>query len=735
MRFSFISQLESNDCGPACLLMISKFHGRHASLKEIKELCAVTRMGVSVKDILTGGGNLGFESHGLKLTLPQLKEIPLPSILFWKQDHYVVLYKIVRKKGRNLYYIADPAYGKTIVEEDILRKEWIGNNVKGVCLVFNPTENFIKTESEKRLFQFTALKKGRLFNQLSKFTSENKLKYLLSFLLLIVGLASNWLIPIIFKRVIDDGIIAESLNLVVVLLLAQFFLFLGNFCAQLFSDFILTKFNFKLSIILKEKFLRKLIRLPINYFDTRLNTDTLTRLSDLSKIQSFLTWKGIGFVINMLNLVVFSAILFSLNQIVFLIFLILSTLSIVWISFFLKKRATLEYSMFIRQSDNSNNIYEFIMNMPEIKVNQVHNAIISRITKLQTKLNELELRSLYLNMYQLSGANFILKFKELSVIALCAYLIINSNMTVGTLLSISYIIGQLSGPIINLINNIKDLQDAHIAQKRIEDVYTVTNEIDYHNIKSPSFEMDDIIIDKVTFKYPGSFNPFVIKNISFVIPKNKITAIVGTSGSGKTTLMKLLMMYYFPNSGSINLGMNKFQELHPDAWRNKCGVVLQDGHIFSGTIGYNIALCNADEIDKESLLRALKISCLEEFVNSLPLGLETKIGNIGIQLSGGQSQRVLIARAIYKSPEFLFFDEATSSLDANTEKAILNNLNEFFKGRTVVVVAHRLSTVKNADQIIVLEQGEILEQGNHSELVEKRDKYYSLVKNQLELGA
>lgn len=735
MKFKFVNQFESNDCGPACLSMVLNSYGVNIPVKKLKEICGITRMGVSVKDILDGGEKVGFESHGLKLTLDQLEEVPLPAILFWKQDHYVVLYDIKNKKDKKNYYIADPGYGKIKIEEDLIVREWLGNETKGVCLIFQPNEHFeqiIESSSLKDNNQ-PNLKNSTVVTHLISFVKGSKYKYIFSLLLLIVGLATNWFIPIIFKRIIDDGIIAKSLNLVIVLLLAQFLLFMGNFVSQFLSDFILTKLNFNLSIALKEKFLNKLIRLPVNYFDTRLNTDTLLRLGDLSKLQSFFTWKGISFFINILNLIVFSGILLYLNKLVFFVFVLLSSLSIIWISFFLKKRAALEYSLFIKQSDNSNNLYEFIMNMPEIKVNQAQNTIISKILRLQRNLNELELKSLYLNAYQLSGANFLLKFKEITIIAICAYFIINSQMSVGTLLSISFIIGQLSGPIINLINNVKDGQDALISQNRVEDVFKVDDESYKENGKNIKY-IDDITLDNVSFKYPGSFNPFVINNLSFTIPKNKVTAIVGTSGSGKTTLMKLLMKYYFPNSGNLYLGDNNFSDLNPDYWRNKCGVVLQNGHVFSGSIKYNIALCENDSIDIEKLENAIRVACLDNFIGSLPLGSETKIGNIGMELSGGQSQRVLIARAVYKNPEFLFFDEATSSLDANTEKEILNNLRDFFVGRTVVVVAHRLSTVKNADQIIVMEKGEITENGSHEELIAVREKYFALVKNQLELG-
>ncbi|MEE4000512.1 peptidase domain-containing ABC transporter [Tenacibaculum sp. FZY0031] len=732
MKLKFINQLESNDCGPACLAMVTSAHGKNVSLKEAKKICEVTRMGVSVKDILNGGEKLGFQSHGLKLKEEDLSKIPLPSILYWKQDHFVVLYKIREGKKKKSYHIADPGYGKTVIDDELLQKEWLGNQPKGVALVFQKND-------EKSLISFnTEIRKKRItpiLKILLNFIKSNNVKYFFSLFLLLIGLGSNWLIPIIFQKVIDDGILAKSIDLVLILLLSQLFLFLGNFCSRFFSDYLLTKFNFKLSIILKESFLFKLMKLPVNYFDTRLNTDTLQRLTDLSTIQSFLTWKGISFGINTLNLIVFSFILLYLDETVFIIYLVLSTLSIVWVSFFLKKRAAIEYSMFIRQSDNSNSLYEFIMNMPEIKINQAQNSIISKIIQIQEKLNELQLKSLFLNMYQLSGANFILKLKELTVIAFCAYSIIGNNMSIGTLLSISYIIGQLSGPIINLINNLRDVQDASIAKRRVDDVYETKNEETDEDKKIKEIEIEDIELKSVSFKYPGSFNPFVINDLSITIPNNKITAIVGTSGSGKTTLMKLLMKYYTHNSGEIKMGNVDFEKFHSDAWRQKCGVVLQDGHIFSGSIKYNITLSNDKEININALKNALKIACLEELVTSLPLGIETKIGNVGIQLSGGQNQRVLIARAVYKNPEFIFFDEATSALDANTEKSILNNLNNFFKGKTVVVIAHRLSTVKNADQIIVIENGRLIEKGIHDELIQSKSQYYSLVKNQLELGS
>ena len=730
MKFKFVSQLESNDCGPACLLMVAKYHGINVSLRQIKVLCSVTRMGVSVGDIVNGGKKLGLQSGAFKLLAVELDKAPLPLVLFWKQEHFVVLHDIRVKKGKTYYHIADPAYGNISIDSEVLEKEWLGHNEKGVAMLFQAGENTV-TDTYENIPAETS-EKLSLPKRIREILVKNKWKYIGALVLLGVGLIANWLIPLLFRRVIDDGIVKGSMSVVVSLLLAQFFFFIGNFVSGFFSDLILTRLNFKLAISFKEGFLSKLLKLPINYFDTRLNTDTLQRLSDLSKIQSFLTWKGISFCLNVLNLIAFSFILLFLNLKVFLIFFVSSVLAIVWIAYFLKKRAVLEYSMFIRQSENSNTIYEFIMNMPEIKINGAQTTLINKIKALQHKLQGLELRSLYLNSYQLSGANFFLRLKDIITIALVALLIIRGELTIGTLLSIYYILGQLNSPALSIINNIRDWQDARISNDRVQEVYQVNDESSDN--AEVDFINDDIHLNHVSFKYPGSFNRTILKDINLTIGRNETTAIVGTSGSGKTTLLKLLLQYYVVNDGAIFVGEKSLTDLDPDSWRQRCGVVLQDGHIFSGTIRFNIALLEDKDIDQDKLQESIRIACLEEFVDDLPMGLNTKIGNVGLQISGGQKQRILIARAIYKDPQYLFFDEATSSLDANTEKAILYNLNEFFKNRTVVVIAHRLSTVKNADQIIVLESGKIIENGNHNDLVHSKGQYYSLVKNQLELS-
>lgn len=685
-------------------------------------------MGVSVQDILSGADKMGFDATALKLTLNNLDEIPLPAILFWKQDHFIVLKKIKKKRDKTNYYLADPGYGEIVLDAEIVGKEWMGNNNKGIAIVLelNKEKASQIISVKKRKNDYTFLK------PILTFLKEHKIKYTLSFLLLLLGLGAGWLMPALFQKIIDEGIVSKSYQIVWILLLSQFGLFIGNFGADFISHWILTRINFNLSILLKNSMLHKLMKLPVGYFDTRLNTDTLQRLSDQSKIQSFVTWKGLELLLGILNIFVFSAVLLMANKIIFSIYILLSVISFIWIGFFLKIRKVLEYSMFLRQSENENSMYEFIMHMPEIKINNAQHNVIRKIINIQHKLNKLELRSLFLNIYQLAGMGFLTKLKEVIAIAICAYLIIDGNMTLGTLLSISYILGQLANPLNHLISYIHDAQDATMAKERVNDIYLEKEENEDRKIIIPE-KINCLSLKNVEFKYPGSFNPFILHDVSFNIPINKITAVVGASGSGKTTLLKLLLSYYPVTRGEIVVNDVPLSVINADSWRNKCGIVLQDGHIFSGTILENIVFAEF-EPNIERLQYASKISCIDAFIESLPMGYNTKIGNVGMQLSGGQKQRLLIARAIYKNPDFIFFDEATSSLDANNEKAIMNNLKEFFKNKTVVIIAHRLSTVKNADQIIVLNNGSIVEHGDHIGLTSLKGNYYELVKNQLEIG-
>jgi ATP-binding cassette subfamily B protein len=730
-KITFYHQLTSTDCGAACLAMVASFFGKKYDLMQVKSLFEFTRAGITMQEIADNSVKMGFDAKVLKLTTEELMTFPFPVILYWKQEHFLVYERTAERKADTVFHLSDPAYGRVKLNKADFENAWKGNNEKGIAVALQPNENFEKIHLadsvKKSLFSLP------VYTQIKDFFAKNKSRYLLAFLLIIIGLAANWAIPFVFQRVIDIGISSKQINIVIYFLLAQFVLFLSYFISDFFSNLILTKFNFILSVDLKKSLLGKLMKLPVNFFDTRLNTETLQRIGDQNKIQQFVTWKGIEFILNVLNIIIFGSILLYYNHIIFIIYFFLTILSVLWVLLFLRRRSVLEYAMFLKQSENSNIIYEFIMNMPEIKINNAQNKTINRITKLQEGLNKLELRSLFLNMYQLVGVHFLSKFKELISIAICAYFIINGDMSLGVLLSVSYVIGQLVAPTNNLIYSVKDVQDAKIANERIGEIHNNENEDEgkKHHIKDTV--IDNINISNLSFKYPGKFSPYVLQNVNFSIKKNTVTAIVGASGSGKTTLLKLLLAYYNIECGNIYLNNININEIFADEWRNNCGIVLQDGKIFSGTIAENIAFSDS-EINLDRLIHVCKIANILDFVKHLPMKFDTKIGNAGIQLSGGETQRVLISRALYKNPQFIFLDEATSSLDAENEKIIHDNLQEFFVGKTVLIIAHRLSTVKNANQIIVLKNGQICEQGTHAQLAANKGEYFNLVKNQLELG-
>jgi ATP-binding cassette, subfamily B, bacterial len=731
-RLKFYNQLESSDCGAACLAMILSYFGKKTSLTYIKSFFEFTRIGVSVQDIIDVSEKLGLNSYALKLTIEELDEISTPYILYWKQSHFVVLEKITKKKNQIFYYLADPGYGKVVLDKESFVIEWKENNNKGIVLFLEPKENFWTKKNEE--IKKKSLFKSSIINYTFKFLKNNKLKYFLSIFLVLIGLLTNWFIPFTFQNIIDLGISSKSLSVVYYLLLVQFVLFVSNFASDLLSQIVLTKLNFILSIELRKKLLLKILRLPITFFDTQINTEILQRLEDQQTIQRFFTWKGVTLVLSILNVTVFGCVLAYFSLTIFGVYLMLSLISILWFSIFFKKRNIIEYASFLKRSENSNNVYEFIMNMPEIKINNAQEKIIEKIVSTQNKLNQLEIKSLLLNNYQLFGVDTLSKLKEIISIAICATFIIEDQMSLGTLLGISYIIGQLSAPLQNLILFLRDTQDTLIANKRLELIYEIPDEDSENKKHIKNYIIQNIYVDNVSFKYPGNHNPFILKDINMVLAKNSVTAIVGSSGSGKTTLLKLLLSYYPVKQGGIYLDDYSINEINAEDWRDKCGTVLQNGNIFSDTIASNISMsmedCNIDQ-----LREAAKIAGIQDFIEQLPMHYFTRIGNSGIELSGGQKQRILIARAVYKNPNYLFFDEATSALDSENEKIIHDNLQEFFKGRTVVIIAHRLSTVKNADQIIVLKNGQIAEVGNHNQLVKAKSEYYNLVKNQLELGA
>lgn len=725
-RFPFFSQLEANDCGPACIQMIAAYYKKIIPLEQIKEICDISRLGITTLDMIECLKYIGFKTTVVSISLKELQQMPLPAILHWRKEHFVVIHKIDNHK----YYIADPAYGKIKLSEEQFVQSWMSNRQIGIAIPMSPTNDLEAFVPKKSIDRKNIHKK--IIDLFYTIYKRNSKSVIIASLLLFISIILNWSMPIILQKIIDDGVMMQNMNIVWKFMLLQLCFFCGYTISDSFSSIILTKINFNESVKYLSEYLYKLVKLPISFFDTRLNTDLIQRMEDQERVQTFLTYHFLDLFFAFINLLVFSTILIYFSASTFFIFLILSILSILWALLFLHKRKKLDYNRFYIASQNRNNIYEMIFGMPEIKINNAHNVRISKWSSLQQGMNEITLKGLYLNFYQLIGSSFINRLRDIFITGLCAYFVIYENMTLGVMMTISYVLGQLSAPISQMIQFTQTFQDAVNSLDRLNEIQQRKEENSDEKISISTLQ-SGFSIEHISFKYVKHSPSYVIDNLSLFIPKEKITAIVGTSGSGKTTLIKLLLSFYTPQKGEIKVDNLSLTQINTDSLRSICGVVMQDGYIFSGTIAENIAL-HEDKPNMERLEYSVRIACLYDFIKESPMGYETPIGSSGIDLSGGQKQRLLIARAVYKEPDVIIFDEATSSLDANNEMLILNNLSLFFKQRTVIVIAHRLSTVKNADNIIVMEHGKIVEQGTHQFLSAQKGKYYNLVKNQLELG-
>ncbi len=722
MRIVAYQQLEASDCGITCIRIVARYYGKKIPLKSIREICDISRIGISLKDVLDCTKKLGFESAAVKVNEDEIKRMPLPAILYWRQSHYVVLYKI--DKGR--YYIADPSFGKISFEQEEFLKYWKGENRNGLAIVLSPLPEFYAQTYKK-----DSAGKGlaRLFK---KSVVANRHAFSWVTLLTLVVMVADVVSPLLFQRTIDDGIGDRNVGLIWVLIAGQLALFLGNYIGNSVIEIILAKLGLKVSITLVKEYLAKLIKLPMSFFDTKVKSDLIQKIEDQNRIKNFLVNMPDNFFFTFLNLIVFSAMLIYYNYMIFLIVAGFSLMAVFWTRLFLRKRREIDYSNFSYQSANRNNIYELIHGMPEVRINNAQQIRIDVWNKTQEKINKLSLKSVFVDFYINSGNAFLLRLKDILITGLCATLVVYDQMTIGIMMTISYLIGRLASPISQLITSVNTLQDASISYERLDEIINYPEE-DTNSSNDIGKINKGIFIKEMSFKYPGSYSPFVLRNIDTIIQKGKVTAIVGASGSGKSTLIKLILGFYNPQCGKIALDDTPLASVNKDAWLRNCGVVMQDGYIFSGTIMENIALSDPAP-DIERVKQAAKMACIDEFFEKLPMTYNTKLGVAGIELSGGQKQRLFIARAIYKNPPFVFFDEATSSLDANNEKEIMTNLTGFYKGKTVIIVAHRLSTVKNADKIVFLDKGKIVEEGTHEELSNKKGAYYHLVKNQLELG-
>jgi len=728
IKFPFYKQADSKDCGPTCLKIVAKYYKKSIAIQELRKLSETTREGSSLLGISDAAEKIGFRSLGVKVSLLRLLEAPTPCILHWNKNHYVVLYKI----KKDIFYISDPAHGLLKYTKDEFLKHWIGNNAsdqteEGVALLLETTPKFFNNEFDNEENDFG-------FSFLSKYVFRYK-----TFLWqLVIGLLAasllQLILPFLTQSVVDVGIKNQDIHFIYLILFAQLALFVGKTAIEVIRSWILLHLSTRINISLVSDFFIKLMNLPIAFFDTRMTGDILQRINDHKRIERILTTSSLNVLFSMVNLIVFSVVLAYYSLQIFSIFVIGSVLYFGWIVLFLKKRRDLDYKRFSQVSQEQSKVIELINGMQEIKLHNAEKQKRWSWEFLQARLFKVSIEGLALEQYQSVGSNFINEAKNILISILSAKLVIDGNITLGMMLAISYIVGQLNSPIAQLISFIREVQDAKISLERLSEIHNKEDEEQQDENKITDIANDlDINLEKVSFRYIGS-DIEVLKDLDVNIPANKITAIVGTSGSGKTTLMKLLLKFYEPNDGQIKLGNYDLKNVSQKSWREDCGVVMQEGYIFNDSIANNIAV-GVDYIDKKKLAHAVDVANIGEFIESLPLSYNTKIGMEGIGLSTGQKQRLLIARAVYKNPNFLFFDEATSALDANNEKIIMEKLDTFFKNKTVLVIAHRLSTVKNADQIVVLDKGKIVEVGNHQELIKQKGSYYHLVKNQLELGS
>jgi len=729
-----IVQHDQMDCGPACLAMVASKYGKIFPLQYLRSNSFITREGVSLLGIIEAARQIGFEVFPAKLDTDKLigQKGAFPAILHWNQNHFVVLRKISKNwRGQYQFHIADPAHGFIRISREKFEKAWLSDGDKGVALFLSPTEEFYQQEPPKE-------EKGSL-RYLFKFMVPYKRRIALMFVMLLIGSGLTLVFPFLTQNLIDKGVNAKDLNIITLILLAQLGVFLGSIVIEVIRNWLMLYVGTKISINIISDFLRKLLQLPIKFFDTKMMGDFNQRIQDNERIEEFLTSQSLLTFFSIITFSVFFGVLWYYDFKIVLVYSLLTILSIGWSIYWLGKRKDLDYYRFQQRAENQQSIYEILNGVTEMKLNQFEDHKRTEWEKVQQKLFHTNIRILKIDQIQVSGYEFLNQVKNILVTFLAATFVVKGTMTLGQLLAISYIIGQLNSPVNQLITFFRSLQFAKLSLERLNEVQNhATEENDtYEKLKiysQPNGVEKGITFNEVSFQYEGPKSPLVLDNISLFIPEGKITAIVGSSGSGKTTLMKLLLRFYAPTQGEIEFDAKNLEQLSPKNIRENCGVVMQDGYIFADTIERNIA--TGDEIiDRQKLQMAVKIANIESFIESLPLKYNTKIGASGNGLSGGQKQRILIARAVYKNPHYIFFDEATSALDAENEKIIHDNLQEFFRGKTVIIIAHRLSTVKNADQIIVLKNGEIVEKGSHHELVYNKADYFNLVKNQLELGS
>ena len=731
LSFPHYQQLDEMDCGSTSLRMIAKYYGKEYSAEMLRNHCHITRNGVSMLGISEAAEYLGFRTLGVKITMEQLiHDASLPCILHWNQNHFVVCYKVKKNRsGRYRFYIADPASQKLCYTEEEFMRCWLSTSVQGrdcgMALLMVPGVNFGKRKEECENHRQSL---GFFFKYLKPYRRQ----VVVLLLGMLLGSLLQLVFPFLTQALVDSGINGKNLGFVTLILIAQLVLFIAQLSVNFIRGWILLHVNTRIDIALISDFLVKLMKMPLHFFDTKKIGDLMQRIEDHSRIKSFLMGNSLGFIFSLANFVVFSVVLGYYSLLVLGVFLLGNTLYILWVAFFMKYRRELDYKRFSQSATERNKMIQLIQGMQDIKLNNCERQKRWEWERVQMRLFRISMRGLKIGQFQQSGSVFFSQTTNILITFIAARNVIMGNMTLGMMMSLTYIIGQLSAPINDFISFIQAVQDAKLSLERLNEIHSQPDEDTDIKDKATALPADKTIrVEHVTFSYDGAERNYALDDVSLEIPERKVTAIVGESGCGKTTLIKLLQGFYLPSHGSIKIGGTDLCDINPHYWRSITGSVMQESFIFSDTIAHNIAL-DTDRLEMERVQRAAIMANADGFVRKMPMGYYTRIGMEGSGVSQGQRQRILIARAIYKNPEYIFFDEATNALDTTNEAEIMHHLNTFYHGRTVVVAAHRLSTVKNADQILVMRQGRIVEQGTHKELVAMNGYYYDLLKNQLE---